>query len=206
MDKIEAERGAEALLLKEGLGEKSYEQLRNEKDHRTTGLMTGFTHHYLEKTGLRYGGSNKAELATLLEFARFDLALGTTIAELVYSCCHYRPRKTWIESLVNLDEVTPKNLEQLFAYKNDEGRNCLLEALWYDKSEGAEESVLYLIELGDQHGVDMAEVLNETDNGGGTLFYYATLRSKQLALYLFKRGVKVNTVDKSFSTPSFRVS
>ena len=199
MDKIEAEREAKALLLKEGLEEKSYEQLRKEK-------KTGFAHYYLEKRGPRFGGSNKAELATLLEFARFDLALGTTIAELVYSCCHYRPRKTWIESLVNLDEVTPKNLEQLFAYKGHGGINCLMAAFWYDISKGAEESVLYLTELGDEHDVDMAEVLDHTDNSGQTLFFYATLRSEQLALYLLKRGVKVNTVNHLFETPSLMVS
>ena len=204
MDKIEAERGAKALLLKKGLEEKSYEQLRNENDIFEP--MSGFANYYLKKAGSIYGESNKAELATLLKFARFDLALGTTIAELVYSCCFEAPIKTWIESLISLDKVTPKNVEQLFAYKDHKGSNCLMEPIWSGNSKSAEESLIYLIELGDQHGVDMAKVLNETDNGGGTLFYYATLRSKQLALYLFKRGVKVNTVDKSFSTPSFRVS
>ena len=66
--------------------------------------------------------------------------------------------------------------------------------------------MFYLIEVGDEHGVDMAEVLEKTDNNGWTLFHWATWYLEQVALYLLKRGVKVNTVDLRFSTPSFRVS
>ena len=41
----------------------------------------------------------------------------------------------------------------------------------------AEETVLYLIQLGDQHGVDMDKVLNAVTKNGTTLFYRATLFS-----------------------------
>ena len=87
MDKSEAEKKAKALLLKEGLEEKSYKQLRDWK-------KTGFAHFYLYEKR-----SYEVKLATLLEFFRFDLTLGTTIAELVFSCCQVGPRKTWIKGV-----------------------------------------------------------------------------------------------------------
>ena len=70
----------------------------------------------------------------------------------------------------------------------------------------AAESVIYLIELGDQHGVDMVKLLNKTLNNGSTLFFLATGHSEQLALYLLKRGVKVDTLNSNFETPQFKVT
>ena len=71
---------------------------------------------------------------------------------------------------------------------------------------GAEESVEYLIELGDKHGVDMKTVLDETTKCGETMFHKATWLSEKLSKHLLQRGVKTNTVNSSFMTPIFRVS
>ena len=119
----EAERKAKALLAREGLEEKSYNQLRNSK-------FTGFTDFYLDKKKKVATLSTDANLDTLLDFARLDITLGTTIAELVYSCCHWAPIKSWLETVINLDTVTPRDdlIEQVLTYKNDSGRNCLMAA------------------------------------------------------------------------------
>ena len=216
MDKNVAERKARTLLSQEGLSGWSYKQLRDKKYWKGVAL-TGFAHYYLMAKKKRLSLLTGAKQATLLELARFDLALGTTIGELVYFCCLYSPIKTWIESLINLDQVTTKTetVKQVLAYKNKSERTCLIVAFdistnllmgFNEFVKDAAESVIYLIELGDQHGVDMVKLLNKTLNNGSTLFFLATGHSEQLALYLLKRGVKVNTLNSNFETPQFKVN
>ena len=213
----ETERKAKALLSQGGLNEKSYEKLLKDG-------YTGFAHFYLDKKSKVATLSTDAKLNTLLEFARFDLEFGTTVAKLVYACCQWAPIKTWVESLINLDTVTPKDelIKEVLTYKNDDGWNCLIKAfemlsyywnkfymqpdLSHQLMSGAEGSVQYLIRLGDKHGVEMKTVLNEMTNDGRSLFHEATWFSEKLSTQLLQRGVKTNTVNHLFQTPEFRVS
>ena len=42
----------------------------------------------------------------------------------------------------------------------------------------AEETIIYLIQLGDQHGVNIDKVLNAVSKNGKTFFYRATVLSE----------------------------
>ena len=65
----------------------------------------GFMDEYLEATAnLR----SSAKIPTLLKLAKLDLQKGTTIVELVYSCCQSFPKKEAIESLIDLGKQEKK--------------------------------------------------------------------------------------------------
>ena len=67
-------------------------------------------------------------------------------------------------------------------------------------------TVEYLIQLGDQHKLNMNEILNHKSKNGSTLFFIAASFSEKLARMLMQRNVKVNIVDQKFMIPHFRVS
>ena len=69
----------------------------------------------------------------------------------------------------------------------------------------AENTILYLIELGDQYGVNMNKVLNSIAKNGTTLFMKATVYFESFALDLMRRNAMVNTISRLFLTPSFQV-
>ena len=69
-----------------------------------------------------------------------------------------------------------------------------------------EATVEYLIQLGDQHNLNMNEILNHKAKDAVTLFWWAAHYSEKLAKILIQRNVKVNTVDNTFMIPIFRVS
>ena len=69
-----------------------------------------------------------------------------------------------------------------------------------------EETLLFLTEESERHGVDMSTILNTRNNEGATLFNWATHYSEKIALALLERNVTVNTVTSDFGTPWFKVS
>ena len=69
-----------------------------------------------------------------------------------------------------------------------------------------EATVEYLIQLGDQHNLNMNEILNHKAKDAVTLFWWAAHYSEKLAKTLLQRNIKVQTVDYKFETPPFRVS
>ena len=159
-----------------------------------------------------------------MTLAACDVTLGTSIAEIVFYCCQYAPIKAFVVSLMTLATTTDmtKLMSEVFDYRDKEGYNCFIMAFdmaarynntnnkYPDQTEPmlieAEETILYLIQCGDQHGVDMDKVLNAVSKDGTTLFYRATVLSERVARYLLTRKVKVNSVDQLFQTVDFRVS
>ena len=120
-----------------------------------------------------------------------------------------------------------QNMEQLvndvLEYRNNNGFNCLLIStdliVKYNNATGkypndtneikrqSEEVILYLIDLGFKHNVDMVKVLNATTNIGKTLFFGMTLYNyEKVAVLLIDNDVRVNSIDQYFQTPSFEVS
>ena len=69
-----------------------------------------------------------------------------------------------------------------------------------------EAMVEYLIQLGDQHKLNLAQILNHKAKNGTTLFYMASSYSEKVAKILIQRNIRVNTVDQKFMTPEFKVS
>ena len=69
-----------------------------------------------------------------------------------------------------------------------------------------EEAILYLIEQGEKHGVEMKTIIDTRNKNGNTLFGWATKYSENIALALLERDVVVNTIKNDFDTPWFEVS
>ena len=67
--------------------------------------------------------------------------------------------------------------------------------------EEIESTLLFLIEQGDIHGLDMVKILNWRNKSGNTLFSRAAAYSEKISLALLERDVFVNTVDCQFSGP-----
>ena len=186
--------------------------------------FTGFTEFYLQQTINAATMSTTARLTFLMTLAACDLTLGTSIAELVFYCCQEAPIKAFLVSLMTLATTTDMKtlMNDIFDYRSKNGLNCLIEAFHMaskytnankklpDATEPMlieiEETILYLIQLGDQHGVDMDKVLNAVTKNGKTLFHRATFYSERVARFLLTKNVKVNSVDQFFQTVSFRVS
>ena len=110
----------------------------------------------------------------------------------------------------------------VFAYQDQVGWNCLISAFQlmgqYENLNGnypevstglfteIEATVEYLIQLAEQHDLDMRQILNHKTKNGTTLFWQAASFSEKLAKILLEKNVEVKTVDNIFMTPQFRVS
>ena len=113
-------------------------------------------------------------------------------------------------------------MKSILEFTDEDGNNCLMTSFqrmqWYLKktqnypssSTGMfseiETTLLFLIEEGERHGVEMSTILNTRAKNGDTLFQWATLYSEKIALALLERNVIVNTISSDFQTPSFKVS
>ena len=217
MNKTTAESQAKELLKQETGVTRSYESLRKS--------FNGYSEFYMFKNKDKQHLTTSADLATMVQFARFDIILGTTMAELVHACCMQAPKKDYVEAIIGLDRRTNRAalVASLFDYKNKNGYNCLTSAFdlavgyqhetgtWPNATTGLipeiNALVRYLVKLGDDHQLDMTRVLNHTSKNGSTVFHQASNISEQVALFLLNRGgVDVNTVNVNFMTPVFQVS
>ena len=77
-------------ILKRELNEKwneaTYEKLRSVGSY-------GYTNTYLFKSANYEEFSSSAKIEVMLELAKLDLQKGTTIYELIFSCCQFFPKK-----------------------------------------------------------------------------------------------------------------
>ena len=151
-------------------------------------------------------------------------SLGTTVAQLVFSCCQECPRKRLIQAIIELEtKMNRKSLiKTIFTYVSKDKYNCMvilfqMMVFYYNKTGSCpdpsmpifneiEEVAFYLIKLAEDNALNMDIILNWTTNDGQTLFSRASSYCESLAIELLKRNVIVTTVDDLFLTPSFRVS
>ena len=186
----------------------------------------GFTSEYLCISGLNTYMEDfvfSTKIPIMLQLAELDLQKETTIAELVFSCCQYYPKKEAIEKLVELGKQKRNEKEvvrSLFEFRNNEDFNCLIvlfgTANIYRIKTGSfidgpvlfdiENSCKYLIELAKTYELDLEKILNQVTKDAVTLFQLASTYSEEITEYLLKEAVAVNTVDILFMTPLFRVS
>ena len=94
MCKQEAETDAKALLAQE-LGV-NYKRLRELG-------FAGYAGYYMFKKSDKKTLTTSADLDTVLNFAKFDQVLGTTIPEMILLCCFFAPKKEFIKELISLD-------------------------------------------------------------------------------------------------------
>ena len=203
--------------FKEKWEEKTYEAIRLD------GNLYGFTSQYLWLSANVKEFSSSAETSTLVEFAKLDLEKGTTIAELVFSCCQFFPKKEAIDSLIELgkhNENEKKVIESVFEFQNQSGFNCLISI--FDMAVhnriannnefpsglmlgDIEESCLHMIELAKSSDLDLEKVLNHPTKNGQTLFFLASINSELITRRLLLEPVRANSITDKFITPYFRV-
>ena len=166
--------------------------------------------------------SSSAKIPTLLKLAELDLQKRTTIGELIYACCKWFPKKTAVESLIELgkeNESEEKMARSIFEFQNHEGISCLTVifemATAYENRANKyptgpmlseiEESCSFLIELAKSAKLDLDKILNHTTKSGDTLFFYASVYSEKLTAHLLTQNVQVNSIDHKFLPPFFKV-
>lgn len=86
MSKTTAETQAKELLKQETGVSATYAALRKAG-------YGGYAGVYLTKKKDYQTLTTRADLATTIQFAGFDIILGTTILELVFQCCMHAPKK-----------------------------------------------------------------------------------------------------------------
>ena len=113
-------------------------------------------------------------------------------------------------------------MKSILEFTDEYGNNCLMISFqpmsnykiktdeYPSSSTGMfseiETTLLFLIEEGEKHGVEMSTILNTRDKNGVTLFHWATIYSEKISLALLERNVLVNTIKSDFLTPLFKVS
>ena len=214
---LSVDEKAEKVLkqkLKVKWDEKSFEKVQSDE--------YGFTNAYLLNSANREELSSTAKTSTLVKLAKLDVEKGTTIPELVFSCCWWHPKKKSINKLIELgkqmsEQSEKEFIESVFKFRNQQGESCLtvlfeMAAAYRNRTQeypsdqmmhNIEESFLFLTELAKSVGLD--KYLDHTTDCGETPFFSASMYSEKLADVLLK-NVKVNTINHNFLTPSFRVS
>ena len=206
----------------------SYEKLR------LNSFYYGYTSRYVRLSANYNKFSSSAYLSVVEKLARLDLKKGTTIPELVFSCCKFFPKKTAIKKIIELrkkllvsDEPsyeTEKQLaEKIFNFRNQNGFNCLIVLFNYAIKRAThklddtklsltkpmireiEDSCYFLIRFAESNNLDMKTLLNARTKNGNTMFNQASRYSKLVATYLLEFGVNINSVNGNFLTPSCKV-
>ena len=207
--------------------EETYEQIR-----RAYANFYGFTSVYLYFTCFREFSSSP-KISALLKLAEVDLKKGTSIGELVYTCCQYCPNREAIRSLIGLGHQRESEVvSRVFEFEQQDGSNCLI-ALFnvanffvnmrdtapksvlqtykhrWDQTPAfladIEESIVFLIRLARSANLDLDKILNHPTATGETLFHSAALYSQKIAKYLLKENVQINSITDKFVTPTFQV-
>ena len=207
----------------------TYEQIR-----RADPDFYGFTSAYLYLSCYRQF-SVSPNISVLLKLAELDLKKGTSIGELVFTCCQCCPKKEAVRSLIDLakqGESQEKVVGRIFEFEQQEGVNCLIAtfrmaAVFEHVRENAppsvlqkfkhrwdetpafladiEETCIFLIRLARSANLDLDKILNHTMANGKTLFHLAAHHSEKIAKYLLKENVKINSITDDFFTPSLKV-
>lgn len=193
--KPDAEAQARALFEQElsiprGLRELSYEKLRK------NGRCSGYAAFYMFKKRDAKTLTTSANLDTMMKFAQLDRVLGSTIPEMIFDCCLHAPKKEFISKLISLDTTSDKStvVKNVLNYTEENGSNCLIQcfgmAIDYANENDAspkpttgmmteiEDTILFLIVMGELNNVDMNRVLNHTAKNGTTLFDSASRYSE----------------------------
>ena len=194
--------------------EKTYEKVRRDPE------CYGFTSKYLQSLANFNKFSSTAKTSVLVKLAKLDLKKGTTIPQLVFSCCIRFPKKEAIKSLIDLEKPSKSLVERVLKFQNDEGFNCLIGL--FDMAtkcrnkyreyphgpmlDDIETSCSYLIHLARSTELDLNKILNHTTKSGETLFLKASIFSEEITDRLLKENVRINSINHIYLTPFFRVS
>ena len=149
--------------------------------------------------------------------------LGTSVPELVLSCCENFPNQDTIEKIIELDDTGDRKqlVESIFNPEEKERKDCLRAAFtmmerYYEETGQFPNSTIelynefeslfvYLLGLAEQNNVDTKQAINVADKTGISLFHLATLYSELVSNELISREVQVNRIDNQLITPVFKV-
>ena len=207
-------------ILKQELKEKWIEKTYD--DIRLDPYSYGFASTYLCLSANYKEFSSSAEISTLIKLAKLDLEKGTTICELVFSCCKWIPKKAAIQSMIELgiqNENEKKVVESVLEFQDHHASSCL--TIIFDMASQRynddfqypsapmlryiEESCLYMIELARSSNLDLEKILNHTTRTGDTLFFNASIFSEEITKRLLLEPVRLNSINHTFGTAFFRV-
>ena len=186
--------------------------------------------------------SSSAEVPEIIRLAKLDIEEGATVAELVFWCCYYYPRKEAIEKLIELETDSEERLvKNIFEFRGYQDINCLMSLFQlpnhhkfltkkhvFGRSEtkthvsnikqkelinnreftmlqNIENSCMHLIALAKCFSLDLEKILNHSRQNGDTLILYASRYSEELTNFLLDQGVRDNSINNAFGTPSFQV-
>ena len=218
-------RATEILHRKLGLKwqGQTYEKLRSSE------YSYGYTCSYLIRSANIKQCSSSANFKDMKTLARIDLRKGTTIPELVFSCCQFFPKKTALKKMINIGKEFLMSKEassqvelakEVFSFSHQTGYSCLMSLFNFAAKyvqecrqfpgnqpmmREIEDSFFFLIQYAESNSLDMKTILNATSKSGITLFFLASCYSERIGNYLLDHGVNVNSVDSAFQTPIFKV-
>ena len=127
------------------------------------------------------------------------------------------PKKHVVNKLIRLTS----DIQSIFDYEF-KGRNCLFAATnmmeqyfklnrgllpkpTIDMFKSSESLIIDLILTAERNEVDVGRFINCADQTGFSFFQQATMLSETVTIELINRNVKVNRIDKKFTTPHFNV-
>ena len=145
---------------------------------------------------------------------------------MIFSCCTHYPHQNIIKELIKLNDTSETEqielVQSIFSFE-DQDSNCLF--VMFDMMRGYrnrtddfpdssielfnefESLFIYMLQLAEQNDIDMDRLINYTNEGGQSLFYWASRYSNKISIELINRNVKVNRMDHKNTAPDFfRVS
>ena len=208
-----------AEILNQELGENfvklTYEDIRKAS-------ASGYTSLYLHRSFSIENPTLSAKIPIILKLAQLDLQKGTTIPELVDTCCRSFPIREAIHKLIELGKENESEdlvVKSVFSFKTPEGTNCLIDLFHMaTKHKNAtennlcgsilretEKSFFFLIGKARSNNLMLDKVFNHTTEEGLTLFSKASRFSERITRFLLGEKVKVNSITHLFMTADFRV-
>ena len=205
-------------ILDRELGDKwgglAYEIIRSKTDGY------GYSDAYLMLSQNSEQFSSSAKIPIMIELAKLDLQVGTSIPELVLNCCRFLPAKEALQKIIGKETQSEESVaKSIFEFENHENYDCLIglfhtatryKNLTENYPSGPmlshiEESFFFLVELARANNLELDQIFNRTTKNGGTLFDKASTFSENITRFLLEENVKVNSIDDFFRTPYFRV-
>ena len=192
------------------------------EDVRLNPNFMGFSVMYLYELIDYKVGQSSAKIPIMLKLAKLDLQKGTTIPELMFSCCKFLPKKQALQSLFNLEQRAEKRRQltrKIFEFSNHNGYNCFIglldmATLYNNQTKKLAEGILlrdieecfwYLIDLATTYNLNLDKVFRHTTKDGVTFLHQASYFSENIMWYLLNRNVPVNPINYVFETVGYRV-
>lgn len=213
--KTAGQRAVDLLNLTLNTGDEEFDEL---PEAVTSSI--GYTHYYLCHKAI-YDVPNTE---TVVSLVKCDLELGLELGEIVFECCRFVPDKRIVKGIIDLHNGDNKEvkIKKILEYVSESRLTCLTSFLQDGKQyiedtfranhnvltarKKFEDTILYLLELGQANCIDTVKLVNVTSEAGFNLLGIASIIWEKLAKFLTTINVKANCIDCYFQGASFKVS